>query len=133
MTEIKNGLPIIHPGEMLRELFIDEVCETKDKGVKDISEKTGIPVSKLKCFIRGEVDVTEDLAEKLATGLKTSKELWLNFQKTFDEKYLASTEEVIVRVPVEIAQAFNEAKKTFNPRVIDQLVAELIKSTDLIE
>ena len=128
MTEIKNGLPIIHPGEMLQELFVDGVYETKDKGVEDISEKTGIPVSELKCFIRGEVDVTEDFAKKLAKGLETTPELWLNLQKTFDEKYQASTEEVIVRVPKNIAEAFNAAKQASNSRVVDQLVASLIST-----
>lgn len=128
MTEIKNGMPNVHPGEMLKEIFIDSVYETKEDGVKAISEKTEIPVSELNSFVNGFIDVTEDFAKKLAKGLETSPELWLNLQKTFDEKYLASTEEVIVRVPKDVAEAFNSAKQASGSRTIDQLVAKLISA-----
>lgn len=128
MTEIKNGMPNVHPGEMLKEMFIDSVYETKEAGIKAISEKTEIPVGELLGFVTGFIDVTEDFAKKLAKGLETSPELWLNLQKTFDEKYLASTEEVIVRVPKDIAEAFNAAKQASSSRVVDQFVANLIST-----
>ncbi len=47
-------------------------------------EKIGWSQARLNAFIRGERDITADVALDLAEALGTSAKLWMNMQSTYD-------------------------------------------------
>lgn len=49
------------------------------------AEDSGIPAEVLDALIKGEQDITEDIALRLSKTLNTSKEMWINLQKRFDD------------------------------------------------
>ena len=69
-----------HPGEMLREEFIEPEGMTQTAFAK----KIGWTRARLNEFINGKRGVTADAALDLAKALGTSAKLWMNLQATFD-------------------------------------------------
>jgi antitoxin HigA-1 len=70
----------IHPGQMLREEFLDPAGLSQ----RTFAKRLGWTVAKLNELINGKRGVTADSALDLAAALKTSPEVWLNLQMQFD-------------------------------------------------
>ena len=77
---IPTHRPPTHPGEILLEEFLKPLKLTQ----VDAAEKMGISLNRLNELIRGKRGVTADTALRLAKLLKTSPEMWLNLQNTWD-------------------------------------------------
>lgn len=78
----KNGMPPFHPGEFL----VEDWMKPYGLDILGLSIKTGIKIKILKPITKGKAPVTEDIAQQLAKGLETTPELWMNLQKSYDEK-----------------------------------------------
>ena len=76
-----NGLPAIHPGELLRET-LDELSLTQIA----FAEALGVSPMRVSHLIRGERPVTAELALRLGRALGQSPQYWLNLQTAFDLK-----------------------------------------------
>lgn len=76
---IPNRKPI-HPGEILNEEFLTPLGITQTRLAADI----GVPVQRINLLVRGKRGVTPDTALRLARYLRTSPEVWLNLQQTWD-------------------------------------------------
>ncbi len=70
----------IHPGEMLLEEFLKPVNISQ----RSFAMKLGWTPAKLNELIMGKRGITADSALDLSEELKTSPELWMNLQSTFD-------------------------------------------------
>jgi addiction module HigA family antidote len=70
----------IHPGEMLLEEFL------KPAGIsqRSFALQLGWTPAKLNELIAGKRGITADSALDLSDALKTSAELWMNLQSTWD-------------------------------------------------
>lgn len=79
---IKNGMPPIQPGEILREEFL-VLLQTDTLA---FAEQLGVLPSTVKAVVNERVPVTPELASKLATLFKTSEGFWLSLQATYDER-----------------------------------------------
>ena len=79
-----------HPGEMLREEFLDPTGITQAA----FAQKIGWIRARLNELIRGKRDITAEAALDLAHVLGTSPKLWLNVQATYDLAKLAATRRV---------------------------------------
>ena len=69
-----------HPGEILREEFLEPMGMTQTAFAKEI----GWTRARLNEFIRGKRGVTAASALDLADVLGTSPKLWMNLQATYD-------------------------------------------------
>jgi len=69
-----------HPGEILREEFIEPLGMTQTA----LAAKLGWTRTRLNELIRGKRGITAEAALDLAEALGTSAKLWLNLQATWD-------------------------------------------------
>ncbi|MEX2445005.1 MAG: HigA family addiction module antitoxin [Alkalispirochaeta sp.] len=73
-------LPNIHPGEVLKEEFLDPMGISAYRLAKD----TGIPQTRISQIIKGRRRVTADTALRLAKYFGMSARFWLGLQDDFD-------------------------------------------------
>ena len=69
-----------HPGEILKEEFLDPLQLTQTELAKHI----GVPIQRVNELVRGKRGVTPDTAWRLARAFNTSPEFWMNLQVNFD-------------------------------------------------
>jgi addiction module HigA family antidote len=77
----KNGLPPIHPGELLEEIL-------HDHGMSQAAFARAIGVSAMRVshVVRGERPVTAELALRFGRAFGQSPQMWLNWQTDYDLK-----------------------------------------------
>ena len=75
----KNGMKPVHPGEVLR----DELDEL-GLSANALSKALGVPVNRVTMILSGQRGVSADTALRLARYFRTTPQLWLNLQKTWD-------------------------------------------------
>jgi addiction module HigA family antidote len=73
-------LPNIHPGEVLKEEFLNPMGISAYRLAKD----TGIPQTRISEIIKGKRRVTADTALRLAKYFGMSARFWLGLQDDFD-------------------------------------------------
>ena len=92
MRHVKN----IHPGEVLKEEFLDPMGIT----VYRIAKETGLSQTRLGQVIRKERGITAETALKIGKFLNTGPEFWMNLQVLYDIEEVArqkSTEVAAIR------------------------------------
>ena len=73
------GVPI-HPGEMLREDFMEPLGLT----AYQIAKRIGVPRTRIERVMRGEMGITADTALRLGKLFGTTPNYWLNLQAIFE-------------------------------------------------
>lgn len=93
------GLPIgpIHPGEILKEDFLDPLGITPGALARAIS----VPRNRVTALIHGERSVTADTALRLARFFGMSAEFWLRLQMTHDLEVARA--DLIDRIDTEVS------------------------------
>ena len=81
-------LPPIHPGEILREEFLDPMGISQYRLAKDIS----VPPRRINEIVHGKRSVTADTALRLGRFFAMSPQFWLNLQTRYD---LEMTEDLL--------------------------------------
>src|SRR5437016_4573707 len=76
----KKKMPPIHPGEILMEEFLKPMAITPSKLAKSIS----VPPRRIQDIVRGQRNISADIALRLAHCFGTSELFWLNLQTHFD-------------------------------------------------
>lgn len=79
MMNAKNGMPTVHPGEILR-----EELNTIGLSANSLSKELGVPVNRITMILNGQRGVSADTALRLARYFGTTPQLWLNLQKTWE-------------------------------------------------
>jgi addiction module HigA family antidote len=79
-------LPPIHPGEILREEFLEPLGLTAYQLAKAI----GVEQTRVSEILHGKRGITADTALRLARFFGTSAQMWMNLQSRFE---LEQTEE----------------------------------------
>lgn len=69
-----------HPGEILQEMYLQPSSEN----LTHFAQKLGWTRARLSEIINGRRGITAESAWDLATALKTSPELWMNLQASWD-------------------------------------------------
>jgi nicotinamide-nucleotide amidase len=98
--EVKPNGKIIHPGN----IFYNLIMVKADLSIKDVSDLTGITRKQISQLANEEIDITQEIAEKIATGLGGSFEeqkmalspkadYWIGIQKEYDS-YLSPAEKI---------------------------------------
>ena len=77
---IRNGMRPIHPGEILRE----EYLEPLEMSVNALANALHVPATRMNEIVRGNLGVSADTALRLARYFGTSARFWLNLQTEFE-------------------------------------------------
>lgn len=67
-----------HPGEVLKELYMEGLTVTK------AAEYLGVTRNTMSKLINARQDVTPEMALRLAKAFDTDAEMWMNMQNTYD-------------------------------------------------
>lgn len=79
-----------HPGVILRGDFL----ATRGISQRELSRATGITEANISRLIHGQLDITPQLAARLAMALQTDASLWLVAQAHYDAQHLPKTSAV---------------------------------------
>ena len=74
--------PAIHPGEILRELYLEPLGMTAYALAKTLR----VPRTRVERIVAEKIGISADTALRLAKFFKTSPEYWLNLQANYDLK-----------------------------------------------
>jgi antitoxin HigA-1 len=80
MSKNEKLLPPIHPGEILREDFLQPLQLSMNKLAMDLH----VPVTRIAEIIHERRGITPDTALRLARYFNTSARFWLNLQAAYD-------------------------------------------------
>lgn len=75
-----NPLAPVHPGEMLREEFLEPL----ELSAGALARVLGVPRTRIERLVKEETSLTADTALRLARYFGTSAEMWLGFQARYD-------------------------------------------------
>ena len=77
----RNGLPPIHPGELLEEIL-------HDRGMSQaaLARVLGVSPMRISHVVREERPVTAELALRLGRAFGQSAQYWINLQNAYDLK-----------------------------------------------
>ncbi|MCZ7864165.1 MULTISPECIES: HigA family addiction module antitoxin [Agrobacterium] len=78
--------PPIHPGEILRELYLEPL----GMSAYALAKHLNIPRTRIERIAGEKLGITADTALRLAKFFKTTPEYWLNLQNAFDIKAAAA-------------------------------------------
>jgi len=76
MRQLKN----IHPGEVLKEEFLDPM----DISIYRLSKETGLSQTRLGQLVKGRRGMTAETAIKLGKIFGIAPEFWMNLQSLYD-------------------------------------------------
>lgn len=77
---IKNGMRPVHPGEILRE----EYLEPLGMSVNALAKALHVPTTRMNDIVRENRGVTADTALRLAYYFGTSERFWMNLQMEYE-------------------------------------------------
>jgi antitoxin HigA-1 len=78
--KIVAKLPPMHPGEMLREEFMQPMGLTPYR----VAKACGVPRTRIERLVREELGISADTALRLAKFFGTSVGFWMNLQSRYD-------------------------------------------------
>lgn len=76
----QNGMRPIHPGEILREEYLDPL----EMSVSALSRALHVPPTRMNEIVRENRGITADTALRLARFFGTSERFWLNLQVEYE-------------------------------------------------
>lgn len=74
------GLPLLHPGEQLREEFMRPF----GLSARHLAQDIDLPIDRVQALIEQEQPFTSDIALRLSRYFGTTPEFWLNLQRDYD-------------------------------------------------
>ena len=80
--KLHDLLPPIHPGEILREEFLEPLKMTPYA----LARKLHVPRTRIERIVAEKIGISADTALRLAKFFKTTPEFWLNMQASYDLK-----------------------------------------------
>jgi len=77
---MKNKMRPIHPGEILREEFLEE----PGLSANQLAQAIGVPANRVSEIVAERRNLTADTALRLARALGTTPEFWLSLQQAYE-------------------------------------------------
>jgi addiction module HigA family antidote len=77
-----DTLPPVHPGEILRELYLEPLGMSAGALAKEL----GVPRTRIERVATEKTGITPDTALRLARFFSTTPEFWMNMQTGYDLK-----------------------------------------------
>jgi addiction module HigA family antidote len=82
-----SKLPPIHPGEILRELYLEPLEMTPYALAKHLR----VPRTRIERIVAEKIGISADTALRLGKFFRTTPEFWLDMQSGYDLKIQAAT------------------------------------------
>lgn len=73
-------LPLVHPGEILREEFLVPL----NMSVSVLAKRLGVPRTRIERLASEQTGITPDTALRLGKLLNTTPEFWMSMQASYD-------------------------------------------------
>ena len=90
-------MPAIHPGEILRDLYLEPL----DMRAGALAKQLNVPRTRIERIVTEKIGITSDTALRLARDFDTTPEFWMNLQTGYDLKVEAERmQDEIDRIPV---------------------------------
>ena len=99
MTRKTNRIPFPHPGETIREDYLNPL----GMSVNRLALELRVPATRLGEIVHGRRGITADTALRLARYFRTTPKFWLNLQTSYD-------------LAVAAERRSGEIEKTVHPR-----------------
>jgi addiction module HigA family antidote len=77
---LKREMPPVHPGKILRTLFMDEL----GIGVKQMAQDLDVTPKTVSALVNGHQGISVEMALRLSKAFGTSSDIWINLQKDYD-------------------------------------------------
>jgi len=77
---LKRGLPPTHPGEILKEMFINE----RNLTITEVAKGLNIARANLSSVINGHLGFSPELAVKLSEAFGNTAQFWVNLQNNYE-------------------------------------------------
>lgn len=77
----KDNEMIFHPGYLIKNIMDEE-----GKNIKEMVQLLGLTEKEITALINAEINITDDMIDRIVKNYGTSKELWKNFQNKYDLK-----------------------------------------------
>ena len=114
-----NDIVAFHPG-----YYVADIIEDMGISQAEFATRMGTTAKTLSNLVNGQINLSNDLAKKIAVMLGTSPEVWLNLQSAYDQKL----------IEIEMAKDFDAQKAIVG--MIDYLyfvkVAKKLTETEYI-
>lgn len=82
MIEYKD-IVAFHPG-----YYIADIIEDMEMSQAEFATRMGITTKTLSYLLNGQASISNDFAKKLSLMMGTSKDIWLDLQKAYDQKLI---------------------------------------------
>lgn len=104
MKPKKNGMPPVHPGEILNE-------DLGSMGLtpETFADKLAIPVEQMNAILTGERDVDAEFALRLERYFGSGSRMWMNLQATYSLKVTEC--DLGERIEAEVAPRLSESSE----------------------
>jgi antitoxin HigA-1 len=79
---LRSLLPPIHPGEILREEYLEPLEMTPYA----LAKKLNVPRTRIERIVAEKIGISADTALRLGRFFKTTPQFWLNMQTSYDIK-----------------------------------------------
>ena len=99
-----NDIMAFHPG-----YYVAEIVEDMGVTQAEFAIRMGTTSKTLSQLVNGQINISNDLAQKLSTMLGTSIEFWLNLQTVFDEKTIEICKAKTINEQVEVMEVIDYA------------------------
>jgi len=77
---LKRGLPPVHPGEILKEMFIAE----RNLTITEVAKGLNMARANLSSVINGHLGISPELAVKLSEAFGNTPQFWVNLQNNYE-------------------------------------------------
>lgn len=77
---MNKQIPPIHPGEILKEEFLDPM----DISQRSFARSIDVPANRVNEIVRGKRSITGDTAIRFSLALGSSPEMWLRLQAKYE-------------------------------------------------
>jgi addiction module HigA family antidote len=75
-----RAMPPIHPGETLKEMYLEPLGLT----VTDLAANIGVTRRTVSLIVNGHSGISPEMAMRLSKSFNTTVEFWLNLQRSYD-------------------------------------------------
>ena len=87
MAKAPNVLPLVHPGEILKE----DLMTPLGLSINRLARELRVPVTRISDIVNGRRSLTADTCLRLARYFGTTPEFWMNLQSIYDLRVAART------------------------------------------
>jgi addiction module HigA family antidote len=77
---LKRGLAPSHPGEVLKDMFIDE----RNLTITEVAKGLNMARANLSAVVNGHAGVSPELAVKLSEAFGNTAQFWVNLQNNYE-------------------------------------------------